>query len=218
MTFCGVCDKNINYNNKWFPCYECSEINCFKCNGHSRNCLVCGAVYKLDTQSDFDRLTKSSTKDLINPEVINFFLGIKYMDSGGLKDSFKCFAKSAVEDFPPAQVSIGNALNDGIGVEIDHDEAFKWYLKAGVQGYGEAWYCIGMSYLKGHGVKQSREEAYVWFKKSISKGYYSAYLNLAYAYEKGLLGKANLQKGREMRQKYYEKTRETGGNRLSIMN
>lgn len=78
-----------------------------------------------------------------------------------------------------AQNTFGYMLFEGIGTQVNHEEAYKWYKKASDQGLLKATYNLGLMYEQGFGVERSDEEAYKSYEKAAQGGYAPAQYNLA---------------------------------------
>ena len=65
-----------------------------------------------------------------------------------------------------AEYDLGYRYFNGIGVEMNRDEAFKCYLRAAEQGHKRAMYKVGDCYYFGHGVERDPYEATDWYRKA----------------------------------------------------
>lgn len=69
-------------------------------------------------------------------------LGLCYRSGIGFEQdynmSFKLFREAALKDEPMAQYLMGQAYENGEGVEIDRDEAINWYKLSASNGYSLA--------------------------------------------------------------------------------
>lgn len=74
------------------------------------------------------------------------------------------------EGSPSAQLAVGIAFRDGMGVEQDHVQAVKWFRKAAESGYAQAQYLLGAMYFRGDGVDQDEKEAARWYRLAAEQG------------------------------------------------
>jgi hypothetical protein len=84
-----------------------------------------------------------------------------------------------------AQISLGYAYADGIGVPKDRAEAVRWWRKAADQGNAEAQNSLGVAYASGEGVPQDFSEAVLWYRRAADQGDPAAQLNLGVSYGNG---------------------------------
>ena len=84
------------------------------------------------------------------------------------EQALKWFLTAAKQDDPDAQVSLGQAYEDGDGLPQDYGRAAAWYTKAAEHvpdygGAGQGRNNLGLLYLDGRGTPQDYVEAYKWF-------------------------------------------------------
>lgn len=84
-----------------------------------------------------------------------------------------------------AQLALGQAYEDGNGVQENDDLAVKWYRKAAEQGNADAETELGVMYREGRGVEKSKEEALKWYRKAAQQMNAAAMFNLGAAYYNG---------------------------------
>ena len=84
-----------------------------------------------------------------------------------------------------AQVKLGRAYAEGLGVPIDHDKAVAQYRRAAEQGHALAQYLLGWSYFRGEGVAESDSEGFRWMRKAADQGSGEAQISLAEIYASG---------------------------------
>ena len=151
---------------------------------------------KIRWQSEFEQ-EKELDKDMLD-KVLNmaeydniyamFEIG-RYYDQNKVNQNYeeavKWYKKAADQNYPQAQVNLGDMYDDGKGVEQDHAEAVKWYRNAAEQGVAKAQYCLGNKYRDGEGVEQDYEEAIKWFRKAAEQEYAWAQDNLGNMYYNG---------------------------------
>lgn len=95
--------------------------------------------------------------------------------------------RSAAEAGDPwAQLNLGAAYDNGLGINVDAAKAVHWYRRAAEQGIGEAQFNLGHSYATGHGVQQDYREAVVWLERAALQGLAEAQHLLAVCYYDGL--------------------------------
>jgi uncharacterized membrane protein YhaH (DUF805 family) len=85
-----------------------------------------------------------------------------------------------------AQIALGLAYHEGLGVEKDSCEAARWWKKAAEQGDAKAQMVLGDCYWKGDGVEQDYSEAVRWYREAAEQGLAEAQLSVGNAYVKGL--------------------------------
>jgi uncharacterized protein len=73
---------------------------------------------------------------------------------------------AAEQDLADAQYSLGVFYLDGIGVEVDGEEAAKWFRLAAAQCFPSALYELGNCYNAGVGVEADIFEAVKWYTKA----------------------------------------------------
>jgi len=80
------------------------------------------------------------------------------------------FRKAAEQGHASAQLRMGLAYRDGIGVEADVVVAAEWYKKAALQGAATAQFLLGVAYTNGDGVQPNATEAFAWLHKAAEQG------------------------------------------------
>ena len=105
-----------------------------------------------------------------------------------------------------AQVLLGSAYENGLGVKQDDVEAVKWYRQATEQGDADAQVSLGSSYNAGRGVRQDYTEAVKWFKKAAENGSEDGQLKLGISY---LIGRG-IQKDRTLAKEWLGKACDNG--------
>jgi len=93
--------------------------------------------------------------------------------------------KLAVQGDAFAQLILGGAYADGVGVPKDQSEAITWYRRAAEQGEPQGQLCLGMVYATGNGVPQDYAEALKWYRKAANQGIVTAQNNVGVMYAKG---------------------------------
>ncbi len=90
-------------------------------------------------------------------------------------DAFKWFQLAAKQGVSKAQVSVGYAYDNGLGVQKDQVQAVYWYALAAAQGDPQAEFDLGMCYHLGEGIEsdnaaQNRRAAIKWFSVALTTG------------------------------------------------
>lgn len=85
-----------------------------------------------------------------------------------------------------AQNMLGILYLNGVGTEVNIDEAFDVISSAANKGYPDAQYNLGRMYKEGTGCTISFDNAISWFEKAIENGHQRAAYSLGYMYYKGL--------------------------------
>ena len=67
---------------------------------------------------------------------------------------------------PEAQVNLGHMYNEGLGVDVDYEEALHWYTLASESDQPEAVFNIGLLYLDGNAVEQNAATALDYFERA----------------------------------------------------
>lgn len=86
-----------------------------------------------------------------------------------------------------AQYGFATMLDNGYGVEEDHQAALFWYRKAADSGHLGACLSLGFIFREGLGVLRNYPESYRWYIKAVRRGArYRAQINLGHFYRLGL--------------------------------
>jgi uncharacterized protein len=84
-----------------------------------------------------------------------------------------------------AQLDIGRAYGDGIGVPQSDSLAMKWYRAAAEQGNATAQNNVGLMFRSGRGAEENKLEAIKWYRKAAKQGNPNAMFNLGTVYYNG---------------------------------
>ena len=85
-----------------------------------------------------------------------------------------------------ASLTLGNMKRDGIGGEMDMEEAVSWYEKGAMMGNPECMEILGILYFQGEeSVEADYEKAYYWLNLCHEAGTLQSYSKLAFLYLKG---------------------------------
>ena len=77
-----------------------------------------------------------------------------------------------------AQFNLGDAYDNGEGLEQSYSKVVYWDKKLAELGHAEAQYNLGKAYYYGKGVEQSYSQAVYWYRKAAEQGNTKAQLNL----------------------------------------
>jgi TPR repeat protein len=97
----------------------------------------------------------------------------------------RLYLAAAGGGFPPAQNSLGNLYEQGLGVEQSNPRAAYWYRRAAEPEEPRAQHSLGVMYLQGRGVPQDPAEGASWLQRSAGQGHAAACADLANLYWKG---------------------------------
>lgn len=92
----------------------------------------------------------------------------------------------ALRGDPWAQLNLGAAYDNGIGVMPDPGQAVIWYRRAAEQGLAQAQFNLGHSYATGNGVEQDYSQAVHWLTLAGGQGMAEAQHLLGVCYLEGL--------------------------------
>jgi TPR repeat protein len=97
----------------------------------------------------------------------------------------RLYLAAAGGGFPPAQNSLGNLYEQGLGVEQSNPRAAYWYRRAAEQEEPRAQHSLGVMYLQGRGVPKDPAEGVSWLRRSAGQGHAAACADLANLYWTG---------------------------------
>jgi TPR repeat protein/serine/threonine protein kinase/parvulin-like peptidyl-prolyl isomerase len=103
----------------------------------------------------------------------------------GPEEAVKWWREAAEQGSPEAQMLLGLAYSDGVGIAKDAAQAANWWKKAAEQGLAGAQYLLGLAYSDGRGIDEDKSEALTWYEKAAEQGDASAEMALAYLYQNG---------------------------------
>lgn len=128
-------------------------------------------------------------------KIAQYNLGIFYLlGAENLPKSYteavRWWEKSALQGMDLAQMRLGWAYENGIGVSLSYSKAVEWYQKAAEQGEKEAQEYLGYCYMYGRGVTKDYTQAFHLFEKAaqddeFGKGRAGAQFGLGACYGKG---------------------------------
>lgn len=123
-------------------------------------------------QEDFPILVSQSKKWSQALEISHNWIKRQFFE-GGLPEKetlLRLFRKAAEQGHPYAQVFLGSALREGIGIQKNEEEAISWFRKAAQLGYPPAQGLLGFALHMGISVEKNEEEAASWFRKAAEQG------------------------------------------------
>ncbi len=103
---------------------------------------------------------------------------------GELEKAMALFRQAADQNYPPAQVRLGELLD----VAEQNEEAVRWFRKAADQDDAAGEFHLGSMYATGEGVKKDTGKAVYWIRRAAEKDYLPAIEVLTQAYRIGDFG------------------------------
>lgn len=97
-----------------------------------------------------------------------FEAGISAKERGQYATAIRSWLPLAEDGMPEAQVNLGHMYNEGLGVDVDYEEALYWYTLASESNQPEAVFNIGLLYLDGNAVEQNAATALDYFERAES--------------------------------------------------
>ena len=91
------------------------------------------------------------------------------------KIAFEYFKKAADKDFPPACVETGLCYENGIGTEMNKEEAFRCYEKGAKAGLHTAIVCLAVCYGNGIGCEKDDDKCVELLEQGVALGNTRAY-------------------------------------------
>jgi len=104
--------------------------------------------------------------------------------AGDLTQTIPLLKKAASAGYAPAQVRLGEILDDS---EFN-EEAVTWFRKAADQGNAAGEFGLGRMYALGEGIEKDPKKALYWITLAAEKDYLLAINVLVQSYRKGGLG------------------------------
>lgn len=98
------------------------------------------------------------------------------------------FRSAAARGEPMAQYQLGVLYQQGLGLDMDHDQAALWYRRAAEQGNVDAQFNLGNMYLMGDGIPQNDSDARYWYEQAATNGHADAAHNLKNMEQFAVLG------------------------------
>jgi TPR repeat protein len=150
--------------------------------------ICCPAISQTDQgEQNGSELSLEERAEKGDPEAQNE-MGLAQNDAHHYSEAFKWFHLAAKQGLAKAQLSVGYAYDEGLGVKKDQVEAVHWYVLAAAQGNDQAEFNLGMCYHHGEGVestdaKKNRSSAIKWFSLALRHGNKGAANGLGLVYE-----------------------------------
>ena len=101
------------------------------------------------------------------------------------QDSLRHCNQVATDGNVDAQFILGYINEQGLGAEVNFNEAVRWYLAASKQDDALSQFNLGYLYLQGLGVAQDHEKAAHWFDAAAKQGLAEGQNGLASLYQQG---------------------------------
>lgn len=145
------------------------------------------AVGQSDQDKDSPNYNIEQEAEKGDPEAQNE-MGLAAHDDHRYEEAFKWFQLAANQGLAKAQLSVGYAYHNGLGVKKDQVQAVHWYALAAAQGDSTAEFNLGMCYhhgevLQSDDTEKNRAAAIKWFSLALSHGHESAANGLGLVYE-----------------------------------
>lgn len=127
-----------------------------------------------------------------------FEAGISAKARGQYLTAIRSWQPLAEDGMAEAQVNLGHMYNEGLGVNVDFEQALYWYTLASESDQPEAIFNLGLLYLDGNGVTQHSPTAIDYFERAEELGVPDASYMLGTLQLSGEQGvPINLERGRE---------------------
>ncbi|MET3106807.1 TonB family protein [Oxalobacteraceae bacterium GrIS 2.11] len=130
------------------------------------------------TQAKYE-LTRISDQDPETKAGLNAYQTRDYVKANTV------WEKNAQSGSANSQLYLGNAYDNGTGVEQDSSKAMYWYRLAADQGNEAAQYDLGLMYINGRGVEVDPGQGLAWIKKSAELGFALAQNLMGNKYKRG---------------------------------
>jgi serine/threonine protein kinase len=128
---------------------------------------------------------------------------------GKPEDAIDLFSKSAALGDANAMEELAESYSNGEGVAKNDAEAVEWFTLAAKAGNSSAMLTLGGLYLLGNdGVEQNDEDAAKWFQKAADLKNAAAIYDLGKLYEDGQGVPRNMEKAKELREAWRERSRQ----------
>lgn len=111
--------------------------------------------------------------------------GLRLRENGSPDEAFKRFREAAERGHGPAAYELGEAYNEGLGVDQDLNAGAKWINAAATRGEPRAQYVVGSAYYNGNSVEQDFVRAANYLTESAKQAYAPAQFLLAECYANG---------------------------------
>lgn len=137
----------------YWICKECGWENECSDDGILSACQCCGAPPSLRTPDEM------------------YQHGREYYQNRNYSEAVRWYRKAAEQGHARAQLDLGFAYENGMGVEKYLVEAAMWFRKAAEQGYAPAQDRMAYCYEKGLGVERNLEKAVEWCKRACQQDF-----------------------------------------------
>lgn len=142
-----------------------------------------------ETMSDADGAPASSAEQntLAESAVLDALYneGLELQRNGSPEDAIQRFREAAERGHGPAAFELGEAYNEGRGVDQDLNAGAKWINAAAARGERRAQYTLGAAYYNGNNVEQDYVRAATYLTDAANQDYAPAQYLLAECYANG---------------------------------
>lgn len=104
---------------------------------------------------------------------------------GKKSEAFQLYKEAAEMGDADSQFSVGDAYEEGEGVEKNMSEAIRWYDMAAKQGDYLSQFALGTNYYSGDGIAKNPAESINWGLKSANQGFKGAQYFIGMMYQNG---------------------------------
>lgn len=118
--------------------------------------------------------------------------GLRAFDEGRPKRAYDLWLSIAVQGDLAAMRNLAHLLQNGIGVEVNVEQAAIWYSRAAKRGLTSAQVNLAALFHEGNGVPQDYKLAAQWYAKAARAGHAHAQYKLARMIEAGQASAGNL--------------------------
>ncbi|WP_299616608.1 hypothetical protein [Pelagibius sp.] len=142
-----------------------------------------------ETMSDAEGMPASSAEQdaLADSELLDALYneGLELQQNGSQEDAIQRFREAAERGHGPAAFELGEAYNEGRGVDQDLNAGAKWINAAAARGERRAQYTVGAAYYNGNNVEQDYVRAATYLADAANQDYAPAQYLLAECYANG---------------------------------
>jgi TPR repeat protein len=103
-------------------------------------------------------------------------------ERAALPDAQDLYRAATEDQDPSAMFALGVTFDEGLGVQIDEQQALRWFTLAAERGHAESMNRLGIFYAQGRGIPQDFVAALAWYQKSAANGSLAAVGNVATMY------------------------------------
>lgn len=105
-----------------------------------------------------------------------------------LHSSAYWYEQAAKQGDMDCQFAIANIYENGIGIQVNLQNANYWYYQASLQGDSLSQYRLAKNFENGNGITQSYQDAMYWYLKLAEQGNREAIYKVGVVYDDGLWG------------------------------